>query len=548
MMRPAIIKIIIFMEVISMHITVEQALSIYPLSEGRLIAGRNGALRIVTSVNVMDAPDITEWIKEGEMLFTTAYIIKDSPDDAIELLRKLDARGSAGLGIKLGRYWSNIPESIVEEADRLEFPLIELPYQFTFSDQMNGLFHAELERSTRSLHKLLEKQKKLMQFALRSGTESDFFGKVQSIIGYPFAVVSSRGQTVFNATSFQEDRLLEGWPWGKGDRWVRTESGGHYRITLHYKQECIGYVMFYPPEALFLKEEEGLFHQTGEMIAHQMSYIFRDALEHSLNKDLGELFVRYLNQQAPIDMLVDYAEDLGIRVLGGSYQCVLTKIRAGDRNGWLKPLLKEIREEFEYNPVFRDLEVVHFLVDEGVFSIFRTDAFGNAGKLLGLLSRALGFVVNKGILPQIRLSVSTKKTKQDMLCQAYEECADALDLSGRLGMTDRIVQFGAIELAYVFQQVPMEKMKAYSNEVLAELLAKDPEYAKEMLRTLEAFLEHDGQVNEAAKHLFVHRNTAAYRLEKIREILGVDFKKINDLLRLKLAFVFRRMLEEESLK
>ncbi|MBP1155661.1 hypothetical protein ACVLD2_000424 [Paenibacillus sp. PvR052] len=31
--------------------------------------------------------------------------------------------------------------------DRLGFPLIELPYQFTFSDQMKGLFHAEMQRN-----------------------------------------------------------------------------------------------------------------------------------------------------------------------------------------------------------------------------------------------------------------------------------------------------------------------------------------------------------------------------------------------------------------
>ncbi|TDG00543.1 PucR family transcriptional regulator [Paenibacillus piri] len=528
-----------------MNITVEQAMSIYPLSEGRLIAGKDGSSRIVKSVNVMDAPDITEWIKEGEMLFTTAYLMKDHPEEAVGLLRKLDARGSAGLGVKLGRFWTHIPEPIVEEADRLQFPLIELPFQFTFSDQMSGLFYAEMERNTKSLHKLLEKQKKLMQFALKSGFETDFFSKVLAIIGYPFAVVSSRGQMVFNASSHPDGQLLKEWPWRQQDQWERMEYGGYYRIALEYKQECIGTVLFFPHGALHLKEEEGLFHQTAEMIAHHMSYIFRDALEQSLNKDLGELFARYLNQLAPIDMLVDYADHLGVRVLDRAYQCVLTKLSTSDREGRSKQFFQEVREEFAYNPVFRDLEVVHFVVEEGVFSIFRADAFDNAGKLAGLLSRCFEYIVNKGIISQIRLSVSSKKSKPELLRQAYTECSDALKLSERLGMSDRIVQFGSIELAYVFQHVTPEKMKAYSDEVLSELLAKDPDYSQEMLRTLELFLEHDGQVNEAAKHLFVHRNTAAYRLEKIGEMLSVDFKKIDDLLRLKLAFVFRRMVEEK---
>lgn len=529
-----------------MHITVEQALLIYPLSEGRLVAGKDGASRIVKSVNVMDAPDITEWIKTGEMLFTTAYIIKDHPDEAIELMRKLDARGSAGLGIKLGRFWSSIPESIMQEADRLHFPLIELPYQFTFSDQMNGLFLAELERNTLSLHDLLDKQKRLMQFALRSKSDIRFFDQVLGIVETPFAVVSSRGHMVYNATCYREQLLLQGWPWREEAAWVRAEHGGYSRIPIEFEGECIGFAMFYPADSVLIKEEEGLFYQTAEILAYHLSCIYRDVLQRSLNKDMGDLFVRYLNQNIDEGILIDYTEELGVRVLRGSYQCVWTKIVSNSGEVIRSSLLKEIRQEYEYNFVFRDLQVVHFLVEDGVFSIFSADGLDSSAKLMELLNQALHSVVNKKIVEHIQLSVSNKKMKPEMLRQAYTECTEVYGLAQRLGMKDKVVQFGAIELAYLFKHVPAVEMSAYSGEVLAELLAKDPEYSQEMLRTLEAFLEHDGQVNEMAKHLFIHRNTAAYRLEKMSEILGMDFKKINDLLRLKLAFMFRRMLVDQT--
>lgn len=74
---------------------------------------------------MMDCPDIADWIRPGEMLFTTAFLIKDCPGKAIELLQKLCERKSSGLGIKLGRFWSQIPQELIDEADRLQFPLIE---------------------------------------------------------------------------------------------------------------------------------------------------------------------------------------------------------------------------------------------------------------------------------------------------------------------------------------------------------------------------------------------------------------------------------------
>jgi len=60
------------------------------------------------------------------------------------------------------------------------------------------------------------------------------------------------------------------------------------------------------------------------------------------------------------------------------------------------------------------------------------------------------------------------------------------------------------------------------------------------MNTLESFIENDGLINEAAKQLFVHRNTITYRMEKIGSLLQMDFKKTNDLLKLKLVFTFRK--------
>ncbi|MGO4375760.1 PucR family transcriptional regulator ligand-binding domain-containing protein, partial [Paenibacillus sp. MCAF20] len=56
--------------------TVEQALSIFPLQHGKLVAGEAGLTRVIRSVNVMDAPDIVNWLKYGEILLTSAFVFK----------------------------------------------------------------------------------------------------------------------------------------------------------------------------------------------------------------------------------------------------------------------------------------------------------------------------------------------------------------------------------------------------------------------------------------------------------------------------------------
>lgn len=530
-----------------MHITVEQALTIYPLSEGKLIAGKSGTSRVVKSVNVMDAPDITDWIKDGEMLFTTAYLIKDNPDDAIHLLRKLNQRGSAGLGIKLGRFWSRVPEEIMEEADRLSFPLIELPFQFTFSDQMNGLFNAEMQRNTKVLHSVLDKQKKLMQFALKPDPLKNFFHAILGIIGYPLAVIGTRGHVLFNSTPLDESKLTRQWPWKETSQWVYTEEGRYFRIPLTQREECIGYVLFYPTEDLLMKVEEGLFYQAAEIISYHMGHIYKEYTDQSVQNDLGTLMVRYLKGSHSIEALTEEAERLGIRLLPDSFQCMLTILSENAGAAEKERLLRGVREELQYLPELKDAHVLHFYVTEGVLTIVAAEPFSGNNGLADIVASCVKDMreAQDGGLG-LRIGISNKKSRPETLREAFRECAEACRIADKLGVREPVVQFETVELAYLFQHVPKDRMQMYCDEVLEPLLAKDPEYAREMLRTLETFLDHDGQVNETAKQLFIHRNTAAYRLEKISEILEVDYKKMNDLLRLKLVFVFRQMMGPSS--
>lgn len=59
----------------------------------------------------------------------------------------------------------------------------------------------------------------------------------------------------------------------------------------------------------------------------------------------------------------------------------------------------------------------------------------------------------------------------------------------------------------------------------------------ELTESLRALIETNGDMNSAAKMLFIHRNTLRYRLDKITEITGKDPRKTTDLLHLYLSFL-----------
>ncbi|HVX32836.1 MAG TPA: helix-turn-helix domain-containing protein [Solirubrobacterales bacterium] len=68
---------------------------------------------------------------------------------------------------------------------------------------------------------------------------------------------------------------------------------------------------------------------------------------------------------------------------------------------------------------------------------------------------------------------------------------------------------------------PAELERFYA-ETIEPLADYDEQYETELVNTVEAYLDNDGNVAATAKQLFTHRHTVRYRLERVRELCGHD--------------------------
>lgn len=121
----------------------------------KIIAGQSGATREVQHVNMMDAPDIADFLHKNELLVTTAYHLKDNPYQLSELIKQMAKRGCAGLGIKTKRYLDDIPKDVIELADHYEFPIIELAEDIRLGDIVNATLSHILDMRSKELQQAI---------------------------------------------------------------------------------------------------------------------------------------------------------------------------------------------------------------------------------------------------------------------------------------------------------------------------------------------------------------------------------------------------------
>jgi sugar diacid utilization regulator len=86
------------------------------------------------------------------------------------------------------------------------------------------------------------------------------------------------------------------------------------------------------------------------------------------------------------------------------------------------------------------------------------------------------------------------------------------------------------------------ELQRFHDETIAPLVAYDEQYDTELVRTLETFLDQDGSVARTAEELYTHRHTIRYRLERVRELTGLDVGSTDGRERLSLGLKAMRVL------
>ncbi len=81
---------------------------------------------------------------------------------------------------------------------------------------------------------------------------------------------------------------------------------------------------------------------------------------------------------------------------------------------------------------------------------------------------------------------------------------------------------GAYRLLLPAMSEDPRELERFYAETIEPLSAYDEQYETELVATVEAYLDNDGNVAATAKQLFTHRHTIRYRLERVKELCGHD--------------------------
>lgn len=127
------------------------------------------------------------------------------------------------------------------------------------------------------------------------------------------------------------------------------------------------------------------------------------------------------------------------------------------------------------------------------------------------------------------------------LPRALEEAQCAVSIGGVFGSEPSVIHFEALGIGRLIYQLPTDLCECFLSEVFHN--GSEDILDAETLFTVQALFESSLNVSEAARRLFIHRNTLVYRLEKIKKITGLDLREFDHAVVFQIALMIKRRLE-----
>ena len=206
----------------------------------------------------------------------------------------------------------------------------------------------------------------------------------------------------------------------------------------------------------------------------------------------------------------------------------------------------------EANKIYKDLHTI-FHMKEGdmivslnryVLALVKVIDADLDMDALSELVLALNETINNEIAIEAHIGVGGIKEGLYSIRESFMEAQEAINLGLMQQSNSNIFMFHKLLLERFLQNIPRDIRKEFYDLGYSESLKKV--LNEEMLTTVLTFFENNLNLSEAARKLFIHRNTLIYRLEKIQKSTGLDLRNFDDAVLLKTVIMIGKSLSSNN--
>ncbi|HEX6249046.1 MAG TPA: PucR family transcriptional regulator ligand-binding domain-containing protein [Nocardioidaceae bacterium] len=527
-------------------VTVRDLLGLDSMRGTTILAGEGGLDRTVGGVNVMEVPDVADWVKPNELLVTTGFPLVEGSGrrhvaSLASLVGELHGRGLSGMGIKVGRYVDAIDPEVLSVADDLDFPLLALPMSLAFDELLQQTFTRLNEVTGAVLQRIDALHHALSLLVLEGGDLRQIADEVGRVLDVGVLVTSTDGRERASAIPAElRERLRQA---------GLVDDSGRFRVERASRRPApvgVGEVLLLPiaaggsdlarlvcfsPERRVSPEDVSALERAATVAALLLTR--QQAVAAVENKYRGD-FLRdvFLGRAGDDAFVVEHAATFGwdidrpMYVISAELDPAATDeapVPGRVRRMWHERFAAAWRQVCEsQQPVIATVD----FTAEVVALVPVPQAYDDPAEAAELTRPLVDQLVaavrgdRGGGRRPFSVGVSRLVEKLSDLPDAYSRARRAAEVGRRVRGGSSTTWFDELGLHRLIALVPdPAEVETFAADVLGPLVAQTEE-AADLRRTMQILLDTNLNVAEAARLQFFHYNTMRYRITKLERLLG----------------------------
>jgi DNA-binding PucR family transcriptional regulator len=522
----------------------------------RLVAGAAGAEKPVRWVHISELFDPTPWLSGGELLLTTGMAL-EQPDQQREYVARLASHGLSGLGYGTGFAHDKVPPAMVETAEELGFALFEVPYEVPFIAVTEKAFAHLVNEHYAVLQRALSAHERLERIVLSERGLEGVAGALSSIVGGPAMIFDARGELLASHAARDPladetveavaDELRERARNGARRGWAPGGAlqGRALALPVARTPDGNGGGEVPAPQAwLVAAKDQGALSELDRLTLHQavtivaLELLRRRVADETERRLAGDVLSAMVSGELEGADLGRRLEPFGLR--DSAAVLVLAPPRQS-KAAVEDSLARAVAEEAPAGLVAGTGRFSCALIAPGRGD--DEELFALAELLRARVSAEVGVALDAGAGRAVAPGETRRAFHEARCALEARELAGAGSTNGGPAHPGGLATFrdlGSFQLLLSLQDD--EALRLFCDSILAPIEEGEGTYGGELMRSLEAFIECNGQWERAARQLYCHRHTLRYRIRRVEELTGRSLDSARDRIDFWLALRGRELI------
>ncbi|SCY73470.1 PucR family transcriptional regulator [Alkaliphilus peptidifermentans] len=544
-------------------INIEDMMKFDIMKDAKILAGRSGLKRKVTRINVMEVPDILDWVTQGELLLTTAYSIKDDLLVLKDLIPKLKKKGVAAIGIKMKRYIAELPQAVIQVANQEGFPIIEIPFKVSYTDIMMPALTEIINRQTSILIKVDEIHNRLIDVMIKGGSLDKIAEGIHKSVGNTVAIQENIFDTFVISSQLEvkneykriideDESLVKVIEYPRDIEKFRictdqvdTKEIRRIIYPIHGEDRHYGYLIIWednkhmnpmeitaiessiPIILLDLVKKISLFEVESR---HKIEF-----LDDLLSRD-EKRFKKAIDRAS----LFDFDKKLGYAAMVISISNLKGFVKETLNNSsFLYRINSKVLQMIDRLTRNRQMKCVFGNKSDEIIVLYGNDRNKPWWEIKKELMQFAKEILENAAFElkdtQISIGLGRFYQSPENLWKSYQEAVKAVN-NYQYSNKNLYQHYDNLGIYRVLSSDNMEEeLFQFYKETLEPLVEYDQGKDSELVKTLQMYFEHGGNLKRISKEMYTHYNTIIYRMQRIKEITSMDMDNADDKLSLQVA-------------